>query len=153
MKKMIMLLVFAVAATVSYAQKGQLSAGFNLGHAFDSKNVITGVDFRYNLTEELRLAPSLSHFIKKHHVSAWAVDVNMHYVFRLTEMFGFYPLGGAGVSFWDLSGRNKSRLGLNIGLGGELYATEEVTVGLEMKYNIVSDFDQAIIALRVGYNF
>lgn len=151
---MIMLLVFAAVATVSYAQKGQLSAGFNVGHAFDSNNVLTGVDFRYNLTDELRLAPSLSHFIKNNGLSAWAVDVDMHYVFPLTDMFGFYPLGGAGVSFWNMHGcKNKSRLGLNVGLGGEVYATKEVTVGMEMKYLIVSDYDQAIIAFRVGYKF
>lgn len=149
---MIMLLVFAAISTIGYAQKGQTSAGFTLGHAFDSENVVAGIDLRYNVTDELRVAPALSHFIKKNNANAWAVDVNLHYVFPLTDMFGFYPLGGAGLTYWD-AGNAKARLGLNIGLGGEIYATKEVTVGLEMKYNIVSDFDQAIIGLRVGYNF
>ncbi|MDD4116559.1 MAG: outer membrane beta-barrel protein, partial [Massilibacteroides sp.] len=85
--------------------------------------------------------------------SAWAVDVNAHYVFQMTDMFGFYPLGGVGLAFWDFGGNGENRFGLNVGLGGELYATRDVTVGLEMKYNIVSDFDQAIIGLRIGYNF
>jgi len=153
MKRMIMLFVFAAIATIGYAQKGQSSVGFTLGHSFDTENVIAGLDFRYNVTNEVRLAPSLSHFVKHDGLSAWAIDMNAHYVFPLTDMFGFYPLGGAGLTFWDLGGYTRNRFGLNIGLGGELYATKEITIGLEMKYNIVSTYEQAIIGLRVGYNF
>lgn len=150
---MIVLFVLAVITTVGYAQKGQTSAGFTLGHAFDSENVTAGIDFRYNVTNEVRLAPSLTHFIKNNHVSAWAVDVNAHYVFTLSDMFGFYPLGGVGLTFWDFGRHGRNRFGLNVGLGGELYATRDITVGLEMKYNIVSDYDQALIGVRLGYNF
>jgi hypothetical protein len=153
MRRVIVLFMLAVITTAGYAQKGKTSAGFALGHAFDSENVMAGLDFRYNLTDEVRLAPSLSHFIKKNHVSAWAIDVNAHYVFDLNDMFAFYPLGGVGLSFWDFWGHGENRFGLNVGLGGELYATKEITVGLEMKYNIVSDFDQAIAGIRIGYNF
>ena len=52
-----------------------------------------------------------------------------------------------------LQSRNVSRLGLNIGLGGEVYASRELTVGLEMKYNLIKDFDQALAAVRIAYNF
>ena len=46
-----------------------------------------------------------------------------------------------------------TRFGANIGLGGEVYATDQITVGLEFKYNIIKDFDQPILGVRVGYNF
>lgn len=152
---MIVLFVLAVITTVGYAQKGKTSAGFALGHAFDTENVIAGVDLRYNVTNEVRLAPSISHYFKNNSLSAWAIDVNAHYVFILSDVFGFYPLGGVGLTFWDhkYASSSANRFGLNVGLGGEIYATKEVTVGLEMKYNIVSDFDQAIIGVRLGYNF
>lgn len=155
MRKMMMLLVFAAIVTLGYAQKGNTSAGFTLGHAVDTENTIAGLDFRYNVTDELRLAPSISHYFKNNHLSAWAIDVNAHYVFALNDLFGFYPLGGVGLTFWDSkwSSSNVNRLGLNVGLGVELYATKEVTVGLEMKYYITSRFDQAVAGLRVGYNF
>ena len=42
---------------------------------------------------------------------------------------------------------------MNIGLGAEVYATRELSLGLEVKYNIVKDIDQALLGLRVGYNF
>jgi outer membrane protein X len=41
----------------------------------------------------------------------------------------------------------------NIGLGGEVYASRDLTVGLEMKYNLIQDFDQAMAAVRIAYNF
>ncbi|MDD4116569.1 MAG: porin family protein, partial [Massilibacteroides sp.] len=135
MKKGFLLFVFVIVVSTIYAQKGKTSAGFTLGHAFDSENVVAGLDLRYNITDEVRLAPALSHFIKNDGVSAWAVDVNAHYVFQMTDMFGFYPLGGVGLAFWDFGGNGENRFGLNVGLGGELYATRDVTVGLEMKYN------------------
>ena len=46
-----------------------------------------------------------------------------------------------------------SRFGANIGLGGEVYATDRISVGLEAKYNIIKDLDAAALAVRVGYNF
>lgn len=153
MRKMIVLLVLAAITTVGYAQKGQTSGGFTLGYTFDTDNVTAGLDLRYNLTNEVRLAPSLTHYIKHRHWSAWAIDVNAHYVVQVTDMFGFYPLGGVGLTFWDIAGHGENRFGLNVGLGGEIYATKEITVGLEMKYNIVEDFSQALIGMRIGYNF
>ena len=72
-------------------------------------------------------------------------------------MFGFYPLGGVGMSFWKrdyvLNNDTSTRFGLNIGMGGEVYATDDITVGLEAKYNTVQDWDQAYLTVRVGYNF
>lgn len=154
MKKVILVFLLAVMATVGYAQKGQTSAGFTVGYGFDYENVITGLDFRYNVTNEVRLAPSLSYYVKNNGLSAWAIDLNAHYVFPLTDMFAFYPVGGGGLTFWDHKwGSGANRFGLNVGLGGELYATKEITVGLEMKYSIVSDYDQAVLGVRVGYNF
>ncbi|WP_085536044.1 outer membrane beta-barrel protein [Massilibacteroides vaginae] len=155
MKRVIMLLLLTVITTVGYAQKGKTSAGFTLGHAFDTENVIAGIDLQYNVTDEVRLAPSLSHFIKNNGLNAWAIDINAHYVFTLSDVFGFYPLGGVGLTFWDYKWRHSSmnRFGLNVGLGGEIYATKEITVGLEMKYNIMSDLDQAIAGIRIGYTF
>ena len=91
--------------------------------------------------------------------------MNVHYVFKLSEMFGFYPLAGLDLSFWkgsvdgEFLGQrikataNETRFGANIGLGGEVYATDQLTVGLEFKYNIIKDFDQPILGVRVGYNF
>lgn len=158
MKRLVVMLMLAVTSMGVYAQQGQSSVGFTIGYGFDSENATLGLDYRYNVTDEFRLTPSLTHFVKNDGLSAWAIDMNAHYVFKLSEMFGFYPLGGLSLSFWKASlgknvSANETRFGANVGLGAELYATDKVTVGLEAKYNIIKDLDQAMIGVRVGYNF
>ncbi len=160
MKKIVIMLALAVISFGAYAQttKGDSSFGLTIGGAFDDINHATlGIDYRYNLTNEVRLTPSITHFVKNDHVSAWAIDVNAHYVFVLSEYFGFYPLAGLDLSFWKWKvghlSDNETRFGANIGLGGELYASKDISVGLEVKYLIAKDISQPIIGVRVGYNF
>ena len=116
-----------------------------------------GVDYRYCITDEVRLAPSLTYYVKNDYHSTWAIDLNGHYVVKLSDAFGFYPLAGLSLSFWNWDyykhSDNATRLGVNIGLGGEVYASDALSVGLEVKYNIIKDFDQAMFAVRVGYSF
>lgn len=155
MKKIIVLLMLTVFTLGAYAQtqQGQSSVGLNIGYGFDSENATLGVDYRYSLTDAVRLNPSLTALVKNNGLSAWMIDMNAHYVVKLSEMFGFYPLAGLSLSFWDIHGYNATRFGANVGLGGEVYATQNLTVGLDIKYNIIKDFDQAMMAVRVGYNF
>ncbi len=160
MKKILVVCLLAIISMGAMAQtkQGTSSFGYNLGYGFnDNGNVMMGLDYRYNLTDNVRLTPSLTYFIKNNGLSAWAIDLNAHYVFELSDMFGFYPLAGLDLSFWKAKAggwsNNATRIGANIGLGGELYATEQLTVGVEFKYNVVKDFDQAIVGIRLGYNF
>ncbi len=168
MKKLIVMCMLAIISMSAFAQtqQGQSSFGFNIGYGFnDNGNALLGLDYRYNLTDEVRLAPSLTYFVKDNGLSAWAIDMIVHYVLKLSDMFGFYPLAGLDLSFWKASvsgdwngnhvkaSANTTRFGANIGLGGEVYATDQLTVGLEFKYNIIKDFDQPILGVRVGYNF
>ena len=148
---MLMLAVFSLGA-YAQTQQGQSAVGF------DSKNATLGVDYRYCITDAVRLSPSLTYFVKNDNHSTWAIDLNAHYVVKLSEMFGFYPLAGLSLSFWNWDAghglsHNETRLGANIGLGGEVYATDNLSIGLEVKYNIIKDFDQAMLGVRVGYSF
>ncbi|WP_298552342.1 outer membrane beta-barrel protein [uncultured Parabacteroides sp.] len=156
MKKLIVMLMLTLFSIGAYAQtqQGQSSFGFNLGYNFnDVGNATLGIDYRYCVTDAFRLTPSITHLVKNDGLSAWAIDMNAHYVFKLSEMFGFYPLAGLSLSFWKAGPWDATRFGANIGLGGEVYATDRVSVGLEAKYNIIKDLDAAALAVRVGYNF
>lgn len=160
MKKLVvflMLIVITIGAKAQ-TQQGESSFGLNVGYGFDSKNAVLGLDYRYNVTDAIRLSPELSYFVKNNGTSAWAIDMNAHYVFQLSNQFGFYPLAGLSLSFWkfdlgNFGNVNKTRFGANVGMGVEVYATDQITVGLEGRYNIIKDFDQALLAVRVGYNF
>lgn len=155
MKRLVVICLMMVSCMTLIAQNraGQSSVGFNVGYGFDTENATLGIDYRYCITDEFRIGPSITHFAKNNGWKAWAIDLNAHYIVRLSDKFGFYPLGGLSLSFWDLHKHDKTRLGVNLGLGGEVYATNELTVGLEVKYNAIKTFDQALFAVRVGYSF
>ena len=83
---MLMLAVFSLGA-YAQTQQGQSAVGFNIGYGFDSKNATLGVDYRYCITDAVRLSPSLTYFVKNDNHSTWAIDLNAHYVVKLSEMF------------------------------------------------------------------
>ena len=116
-----------------------------------------GIDYRYSITDNWRIAPSINYLVKNNGLSAAAIDVNAHYLFKLSDMFGFYPLLGLDLSFWKFNiGKwddNATRFGANVGLGAECYVSDVITVGLEVKYNAIKDFDAAMLGVRVGYTF
>lgn len=161
MRKFIVMCVLAVVGITASAQNslGQSSFGFNVGYGFgDNSSMLFAFDYRYSLTDEVRFAPSLTYFAKNDGLSAWAFDVNAHYIFQVDEMFGFYPLAGLDLSFWRFDGfdgfhKTLTRFGANFGVGGEVYATDQLTVGMEFKYNLIKDFSQPILAVRIGYCF
>jgi len=155
MKRFVVICLLMITCITAFAQnrQGQSSFGANVGYGFDSKNATLGIDYRYSITDEIRLGPSITHLVKKDGVNAWMIDLNAHYIVKLSEMFGFYPLAGLSLSFWDGGAKDLTRFGANLGLGAEVYASDQLSVGLEVKYNVIKKLDQAMIAVRVGYNF
>ena len=147
-----MLTLFSIGA-YAQTQQGQSSFGFNLGYNFnDVGNATIGIDYRYCVTDAFRLTPSITHLVKNDGLSAWAIDMNAHYVFKLSEMFGFYPLAGLSLSFWKAGPWDATRFGANIGNEDEEEEDEEEEER-KRKYNIIKDLDAAALAVRVGYNF
>ena len=80
-------------------QRGSSSVGLNIGYGFESENATLGIDYRYCITDEVRIAPSLTYFVKADDLSAVAIDLNAHYVVKLSDVFGFYPLAGIDLAF------------------------------------------------------
>ncbi|MDR1103613.1 MAG: porin family protein [Tannerella sp.] len=156
MKKLLVISIVALCTVNGYAQRGRASVGTRLGYAAEWETVTLGVDYRYRFLPEFRLAPSLTHMVRNRNMSAWYMDMDCHYIVTVTDMFSFYPIGGMNLSLWRqyLYGMtNTARLGLNVGLGAELRLTREISVSLDMKYNITGRYDQALAAVRVAYHF
>lgn len=155
MKKLIVIIALALLSTAGYAQHRRSSVGVNVGYALDGESATFGLDFRHKVWRNVRIAPSFTHMFRNNGLSAWYLDFDGHYVVPVTRNFAFYPIGGLGMSVWNVKGHdgNYTRVGLNVGLGAELYATDEVSVGMDMKYNLTKDYDQALIAVRVAYHF
>jgi outer membrane protein X len=158
MRKLCCIFFVTFSVLAGYAQKEHLSVGVSQGIAADYGTLTFGVDLRYNLFSDVRMAPSITRMIRHQNQSAWYLDLDGHYMIDLARNFSFYPIGGIGLSIWETHSKlhdkvTHTRLGFNVGLGGEVRICYELSVGLDMKYNVVRDYHQALAAVRVAYHF
>jgi outer membrane protein X len=158
MKKLILTaLITFLAITGGYAQynDGRPEIGGSIGYAEFNDATTVGIDYRQTLFRGIRIAPSLVHQIRRNNLSAWHIHMDAQYVVYITSIFSFYPIGGINLSIWDdqrVEG-NYTRLGFSIGLGGEFRLSKEISLGLDMKYNVVSTYKQVFLSPRIGYHF
>jgi opacity protein-like surface antigen len=162
-------------------EKGVSSIGVMIGYAVDNKSALIGADFRYNIRDRVRLAPSVLYSLKNEYRSTVYVNADAHYLARVTNKITLYPVGGIGLSVWNFDGlipeslipesldpltsagsysetsgsETKTRIGLNLGFGGEMRVTKDIIVGAEFKYNLTSEriYDQAMFLVRAAYYF
>jgi len=160
MKRLLFLLTFIIISLNSFAQieKGKSSIGYSAGYTTVTYSGMLNLDYRYNLTKGLRLAPSMSAIIKKYGYRGWMANTDIHYVIPFQEAFAIYPLVGGCYSWWDYKIRETKKYraaekywGANFGLGAEVYVVDEIIMGLELKYNKLKKHDQVIAALRIAY--
>jgi outer membrane protein X len=70
-----------------------------------------------------------------------------------------YPLAGLTYARWAFDLGNDgaeithSKFGLNLGGGAEFDITNELMMNIELKYQCVSDFNQAIFSVGLAYMF
>ena len=140
-------------------ERGVTSIGLLGGYAIDYKSIVIGADYRYNILDRVRIAPSFLHVFEQDHRSAWYINADVHYLVRITEELTLYPLAGFGVSIHKYNtmhvDKTNTRLGPNIGFGCEFRMTEDLIIGGEFKYNLTTDrdFDQNFLIGRVAYYF
>ncbi len=160
MKRMVVLVVMALSTTFLLAQeKGEMAAGLNLSYGSKTgyTNIGIGAKFQYNITDNLRIEPSATYFLKKDYVSMWDANANVHYLFGLSDSFRLYPLAGValvgvkvGVGEYSAS---DSKFGFNVGAGAEYLLSETLALNLEIKYQIVTDLDRPVFSLGLAYKF
>lgn len=102
---LLILVMFMVCAPL-FAQKGEKAVSVNLGYGAGDfhKAFKVGAEFKYNVTDAVRIAPGFDYFFKSHGVGLWSANVNGHYLFdikaadglKVYPLFGFTLLGTAG---------------------------------------------------------
>lgn len=167
-KVMFMAVATLVVCSVSAQEKGDMAAGVNLSYGLhsDYKNFGIGAKFQYNITDAIRIEPSASYFLKKDYVSMWDINANVHYLFHAGNSFVIYPLAGitllgAKADVGDALGEwedvveeygvetsvSETKFGVNLGGGAQYWLTANFALNLEIKYQLVSDFDRPVISL------
>ncbi len=158
-KRVLMLLVVVSTAMFTYGQSaGDMAIGVNLSYGFKDHFNTTGLGakMQWGLTDAIRLEPSATYFFEKNNVNLWDVNFNAHYLVPVAEKFYIYPLAGVsllGVSY-DASGVDgDTKFGINLGAGAETPLTDRLSLNLELKYQIVSDWNRPVLSLGLAYKF
>ena len=168
MRKLFFMLITLVITTSVFAQKDEKSVGLNLLYGSEIKNIGIGAKFNYNVTDPIRVSPSFNYFLKKDGFSMWEINADIHYLFPIAEKLKVYPLTGlafVGTKFdygdlfdgWDDfdvdDSSTSTNFGINLGGGVSYPLTDKLSIGAELKYSLISDFDQLVLSANVTYKF
>ena len=153
MKKLIVLMsmMFCIIGS-AMAQKNIQAIGVHLNYGTKIESFSLGAKYQQNLTNEIRLEPSMNYHFEKKGIDLFDLNLNVHYIFPMASNIRLYPLAGLTFERWDF-GKVKNRLGVNIGSGVEFDIADNWMANIELKYKLVKDFDQAVFTLGLAYIF
>ena len=151
MKKLFLLAMIALASVGINAQtvKGEGSLMGNIGYQTNYERFGLGVQGRYAIANNLRIAPDVTFYFPKDKVTGLDVSVNFHYVFNFKEDgqgFSVYPLAGIGMQ------SNSTKFAFNLGGGITLPISERSYLNAEARFMFAKD-DNVAIMLGYGYRF
>ena len=161
MKKLIVLfsMMFFIMGS-AFAQKGIQAAGVHLSYGTEIESFGIGIKYQYNITDNIRLEPSMNYFFENNGIDQFDINANAHYLFPMASNVRIYPLAGLTFARWSfpqlIGGKfsnDATRLGINFGGGAEMDITDKLMLNFELKYQLVNDFDQAIFNLGIAYMF
>lgn len=158
MKKLFMAAaIFMVGASSVMAQKGEKAVGVNVNYGSEIKNVGIGAKLQYGITDAIRIEPAFNYYLEKDHVTFWDIDANLHYLFNVSETVKVYPLAGVGYAHSGFSYEGVSTssgdFAINVGAGAEYQLNEKFSIGAELKYQIISNFNQIVFGVGATYKF
>lgn len=180
MKKYILALIISLVSVCSFAQvKGDKAVGLNISYGTEISNIGIGVKGQYNFTDAIRAEAAFDYFLKKDGMSMWDINLNAHYLFPVAEKIKVYPLVGLTYTNWKLSfsdddvsmseypwsneysnggedsddSSSTGKFGVNLGCGVSYDITDKLAINAEVKYQLISDFNQAVFSVGVAYKF
>ena len=159
MKKLFVLfsMMFLVMSS-AFAQKGIQAAGVQLNYGTEISSIGIGLKYQYNITNEIRLEPSANYYFENDGLDMFDINANVHYLFPMASNVRVYPLAGLSYSKWSADAGNgwevsTNKFGLNLGGGAEFDINKDLMMNFEVKYQLINDFDQAVISMGIAYMF
>lgn len=151
---LIALLVPAKAEAANTGGRGEMTLGVMGGYATYHSGGFMNVYFQYTLAPHVRIAPDLGYAFRSEGKSAFLLDVDMHFPFRIARGIQVYPLAGFTFNSWDYKyDGSANRAGANIGGGFDFYLTSYLKLTLQAKYSIMNDTDGGFFGMGIGYTF
>lgn len=159
MKKLFVLfsMMFFVMSS-AFAQKGIQATGIQLNYGTEISSIGIGLKYQYNITNEIRLEPSVNYYFENDGLDMFDINANVHYLLPMSSNVRVYPLAGLSYSKWSADAGNgwevsTNKLGLNLGGGAEFDINKDLMMNFEVKYQLINDFDQAVISMGIAYMF
>ena len=162
-------------------EKGDVAAGVNVSYGTEISNVGIGVEGQYSITNKIRAELGFDYFLKKDYTKMWDLNLNFQYLFPLGDKFDIYPFVGVTYTNWSLDwdfdyddelaeyyealglsyddddddsgSSSEGKFGVNIGCGIQYDLSEKLVLSAELKYQIISDFDQFVVGVGLAYKF
>ena len=177
MKKLFMVaIILMVGVGAAMAQKNVKAIGLNINYGTEISNLGFGAKFQYGISDAIRIEPSFNYYLEKDGLGLWDINANIHYLFDVAEKIKVYPLAGLGYAnckstwesgYFDSYGEyhefesedgeenssSSGEIAVNLGIGGEYQLTNKFSIGAELKYQIISNFNQLVAAIGVTYKF
>lgn len=156
MKKLLLIVALVAICMGANAQTGEKSLMLKMGYQTDYKRFGLGAEGRYNITDNIRLAPDVLFFFPNNHTTGLDINVNAHYVFDIQDGLSLYPLAGIGVinnRFSHAGHSNGSTdFGFNLGAGASYDLSGNSYVNFDFKYTF-QDVDCASFMFGYGFKF
>nr|WP_314696141.1 porin family protein [uncultured Prevotella sp.] len=165
MKKLLLLVCAAVMSLSASAQAGDKAVGAQLVFGSEINSIGVGVKGQYNFTDQIRGEASFDYFLKNKGWSMWDINANAHYLFDVADKFKVYPLAGIGYTHVSYSqdysalvpgaevSASSGRISVNLGGGAEYALTNNLNLNAELKYQIISNYNQLVLGVGVAYKF
>ena len=172
MKKAIVLAVMLISVSMT-ALAQNVGFGLNLGYGNEVSKPSIGAKMLFDVNESFTIAPSFNYyFADKFELlgvetkrSCWDLNADVHWNFYNKDKYKLYPLAGlsyfnvkssveAGIGSYDIeASESVGKFGVNLGFGGQMELAENLIASLEVKYQIISDFNQFVPSLSLIYKF
>jgi hypothetical protein len=162
MKKLFLVAAFAMVSAFASAQ---VAVGVHTLYGTGVNNLGIGVRGRYDITDKFRADANFNYYFKKNNLEFWDLNANLHYLFNITDKFTVYPMAGLGyanikssLEYKELgivykTNDNYGKFCLNFGGGVDYALTEDLYLNAEVRYQVVSHYDQTVFSAGIVYKF
>ena len=159
MKKIVTVLI-AIAALFgamgpqkAKAAGGDMAVGLNGGFATYNDGGYMSLYYQYEFATHFRLAPEIGYVFRNDGCSAFTMNVDMQFPFRLHRVVAVYPLVGLTFNNWMWHDGNAARVGGNFGAGIDFYLTNYLKLNIQGKYSVMNDTSGGFFGVCIGYEF
>jgi len=156
----------SVAALTLFANEAAAEPRIGAGLVYGTEIEEVGLQLNgyYGLDQVpgLRVGAEFAYYLVDDPVSFWTLDLNAQYRFIEPGPFGAYGIAGLDIArvsldldlgdFGGDASTSSTEIGLNLGIGAEYAVVPNVELFGEIKY-VISDYDQAVLALGARYLF